>query len=138
MIGPLGRHGAGCYSQAALSSNDSKTLYLSCCLGKQGELSENCLPNLTLHFMLSPCITPRPAGLPGDGTNPITTAWAQCLCLLGLQVIVRPERVVKEPSYILLSTPRPEIKAGDMEQRFGKHEFNWAWAERDWLKNILF
>ena len=28
MIGPFGRQGAGCYSQAALSSNDSKTLYL--------------------------------------------------------------------------------------------------------------
>ena len=29
MIGPLGRARAGCYSQAALSSNDSKTLYLT-------------------------------------------------------------------------------------------------------------
>ena len=34
-------------------------VYLPCCpvpncLGKQGELSENCLPNLTVRFILSP------------------------------------------------------------------------------------
>ena len=34
-------------------------MYLPCCpvpncLGKQGELSENCLPNLTVRFILSP------------------------------------------------------------------------------------
>ena len=36
-------------------------VYLHCCpvpncLGKQGELSENCLPNLTVRFILSPSI----------------------------------------------------------------------------------
>ena len=36
-------------------------VYLNCCLvpnclGKQGELSGNCLPNLTVRFILSPSI----------------------------------------------------------------------------------